>query len=141
MHEWWHNYGLLLTCTMLATTSVGFALVWLVLRRLPADYFVKPSQLPPRNPALGVIGGVVRNALGFTLLIVGLVMSIPLVPGPGLLSILVGCSLIGLPGKQKIAVWILRLPHLQEWINRRRRDCGQPPLLLPPYHGDFPGSE
>src|SRR5436305_164344 len=116
MQKWWHDHGLLLACVMLAVTLGGIIVVILFLRRLPADYFVAPPRRSPQRSVWDVVRNVVRNVAGIALLILGLFLSLPLIPGPGVLAILVGLSLTNFPGKRKVEICILRLPYLLSWI-------------------------
>ena len=53
----------------------------------------------------GLIG---KNALGIMLVLLGILMSIPGVPGQGILTILLGIMLIDLPGKRALEYKILK---------------------------------
>jgi hypothetical protein len=69
--------------------------------------------------------------LGVILLLLGLVLSLPLVPGPGFVLILLGVSLMDFPGKRRLELWILRTPSVLHPINRLRVRLGRPPLRVP----------
>lgn len=95
---------------------------WLV-RRLPVDYFVR---LPPKHP-LPVL--LLRNVLGFALIAAGIAMLV--LPGQGILTILVGVSIVDLPVKHRIMRWLLRRPKVQEYVQLLRSKGGKPPLVIP----------
>lgn len=98
------------------------AIPWL-LRRLPADYFVRP---PPKHP-LPV--KIVRNLLGFTLITAGITLLV--LPGQGILTILIGLSIVDLPAKHRAVCWILQRPRVLNAVQRARAKTGRPPLVVP----------
>lgn len=106
-----------------------------VLVRLPADHFVRPRRTW-REAWSGSfwrkLGTVSRNLLGIVLLVAGGIMSIPVVPGPGLLTILIGLYLVDFPGKQRLQRQVLQIRRIRGPVNRLRARFGRPPLELPP---------
>ena len=73
-----------LSVSTLATTAIVGAFLVMI----PPDHFV--GKRPPERNLLLRIG---KNALGALLVAVGIVLSLPGVPGQGLLTILVGILL------------------------------------------------
>ena len=113
----------------LITTAFGIALVvW-----LPADHF---SRLPAgdagwrKDPVLRWSVLILKNALGVVLLPVGVVMVIPGVPGPGLVFILLGVSLLDFPGKRRLERRLLAVPSVLRFLNSVRKRFNRPPLLI-----------
>jgi len=98
------------------------AIPWMV-RRLPADYFVRPS------PERSFQRKVARNILGSALIAAGIAML--LLPGQGIITILLGLSIVDLPIKHRIMRWLLQRPRIQEGIQRLRSKAGKPPLVIP----------
>lgn len=103
------------------------------LTRLPADYFSQREQISfgiPVGPrARGrVILRILRNLLGCVLLILGLLMLV--LPGQGLLSILVALFLIDFPGKRRFERWLIARPPVLRAINALRVRAGRRPLEL-----------
>ena len=100
--------------------------------RLPPDYFVRAK---PDGPAwqshrvLWLAFVAAKNLVGYLLFLVGLVMALPLVPGPGLLFMLIGLGLIDFPGKRVLELRLLRQRHVLHSVNRIRARFGRPPLL------------
>ncbi len=88
------------TAVSVASAVVSVFAVGAVLARIPADYFVNPAARLPidRHPVLKVLVVVGRNLLGYVLIVLGVVLSLPGVPGQGVLTILMGVMLIDLPG-------------------------------------------
>jgi len=105
--------------------------VWLVafvLNRLPADYFLSrksPEHLTPRQSWPAWVG---RNVAGAVLILLGIFMSVPGVPGQGLLTIFIGIVLIDVPGKKALERRFVRLPKVLHAINALRARFGHPPL-------------
>lgn len=69
-----------------------------------------------------IIRVVLRNVLGYTLVVVGAFLSLPGIPGPGNAIILVGLAFADWPGKRRFFRW-LRSFHWFEtvdgWIHRK----------------------
>lgn len=108
---------------------MGFLLV-----RLPADYFCDSSSRDfwiDRHPIIRRTGLVVKNLLGAVLVSLGVVLALPGVPGPGILTILIGVILLDFPGKRRLERWLVGRPAILGTINRLRRRYGQPPLARP----------
>ncbi|MBX3200331.1 MAG: hypothetical protein KF894_19495 [Labilithrix sp.] len=100
------------------------AIPWVV-RRLPADHFVRP---PPQH---GLARRIAQNLLGVTFIAAGIAMLV--LPGQGILTILIGVSIVDLPVKHRLMRWLLLRPAIQDGIQRLRARAGKPPLLLPPH--------
>lgn len=111
---------------------VSLFIVGYVLSRLPADYFVNPAARRPidRHPVLKVLVAIVRNGLGYALIALGVVLSLPGVPGQGLLTIFMGVLLIDFPGKHGFERWLVSQRVILAGVNRLRAKAGQPPLEM-----------
>jgi hypothetical protein len=112
----------------------GLIVTPLVIARLPADYFIRP-KVPEgswrnRHPVIRVTLRTVKNLLGAVLVVAGIAMLV--LPGQGLVTIVVGVSLFDFPGKRRLAVRILRQRPVFQTINWVRSKAKQPPLVLPP---------
>ena len=83
-----------------------------------------------RHPVLRGVGKIGKNLLGVVLLGLGVLLSLPGVPGPGLLTMLIGLVLVDLPGKRKLERSILGRPSVLRTVNRLRKRFGEPPLVL-----------
>jgi hypothetical protein len=103
----------------------------LILVRLPPHYF---DERHPRkwmenhHPALRLIGHVVKNAVGFVLLAAGIAMLV--LPGQGILTMLIGLSLVDFPGKRQLERKLIGQPAVLNTINKVREKFGQPPLTV-----------
>lgn len=113
----------------IASILLVLALLPLVVVRLPADYFdpVRPSAPPPRS-VWGWIGRVLRNVLGWLFVLVG--VALLLLPGQGLLTMLIGLMMVDFPGKRGVERRILARPAILRVVNRMRERRGRPPLIV-----------
>ena len=106
---------------------------WLCVR-LRSDHFLphpSPAAVrPPRHPMIRVSLLVVKNVAGMILLAAGIAMLV--LPGQGILTILIGLMLLSFPGKRAIELRLLRLPGVLPAINAIRARSKMPPLQLPP---------
>lgn len=120
--------GLFVSSLFLSVAAAVFVIV-----RLPAHYFhVKdPEPFWADRPAwqrhLGRIG---KNVLGAILVVLGVIMSLPGVPGQGLLTIFIGLVLLDLPGKRALERRFIRVPAILNACNRLRARFEKPPITL-----------
>jgi len=111
--------------------SIVAAIVVVV--RLPADYFAGAAPkriLHVRSRALSVVLRVAKNVIGVVLLALGFVMSIPGVPGQGILTMLLGLMLVDVPGKRRLEQRLVARPSVRRAIDKMRARWGRPPLVL-----------
>jgi hypothetical protein len=117
----------------LVTFAVSLAIVSFILVKLPADYFSKSkdrellSDLPRGIRIAAMVG---KNVLGAILVLLGIILSIPGVPGQGILTILLGIMLLDFPGKHRLEQKIVSRPKVRETIDAMRRRFGKPPLIV-----------
>jgi len=76
------------------------------------------------------MGTVLKNIFGAILILIGAILSLPGLPGPGLLILLAGVFLLDFPGKRKLLCKILSGPSLLRSVNRLRKKFSRPPLLI-----------
>lgn len=113
--------------------AINLALVSFILVKLPANYFRKSysrnlwKSSPRIVRVLGVIG---KNVLGLLLVALGVVLSLPGVPGQGVLTILLGIMLLDFPGRRRLELWLVSRPRVFKAINSLRHRFGKPPLVL-----------
>jgi len=114
------------------TTVLSLAAVTIVLVRLPATYFQDNfvSPLVGRHLIVRWIRVILKNILGAVLILFGLLLSLPGVPGQGLLTILIGLMLLDFPGKRRIERRLVASPIIQRAINALRARFGKPALVL-----------
>ncbi len=117
----------------LATFLLNLAIVSIILVKLPADHFSKGHKTKfwsGPNPALHAAKIIGKNILGVLLVALGVVLSIPGVPGQGLLTILLGVMLLDFPGRHRLEQKLLSRPGIVNTINGLRKRFGKPPLKL-----------
>lgn len=113
--------------------AISLAVVSLILVKIPPDYFNedRPNKFwSGRHPAIRLLGLIGKNLLGVVLVALGIVMSVPGVPGQGILTILLGIMLLDIPGRQKLERKIVRQPRVLKSINKLRHRFGKPDLEL-----------
>jgi hypothetical protein len=115
---------IVLTVGMFLGTLVGIP-IFLV--RIPNDYF---SRQKKRSTLVSVI----RTVAG--ILVVGLGVAMLVLPGQGLLTVLVGLAMMDLPFKKRLIRKILSNEKVSSTITKLRRKHGRGPLELP--GGDEP---
>lgn len=105
----------------------------LVVISLPPDYFVRERRDPVRQlrrrPLLWAAVMVAKNLLGAALIAAGIAMLV--LPGQGLLTILMGLALTNFPGKFTLERRFVRVPSVGRALNRIRSAAGRPPLEIP----------
>lgn len=117
----------------IVTFSISLAIVSFIMVKIPANYFKKdrPRKVLPNHPPVIrylVIAG--KNVLGVLLVALGIVLSLPGVPGQGILTILLGIMLLDFPGKQSLEHKIVSRPRVHDAINKLRHRFGKPKLVL-----------
>src|SRR5829696_2974762 len=107
----------------LASLVGSAAAAAIVLCRLPADYLLRDPHVAPADSRprwQWLLRAVGKNLLGALLVILGVVLSLPGVPGQGILTILLGVMLLDLPGKHEVERRIMCRPAIFRSINRLR---------------------
>ncbi len=105
----------------------------LILVRLPADYFdtrIPRHWMKDHHPLLRLMGLIVKNVLGIVFFLVGFAMLF--LPGQGLLTMLIGISLMDFPRKRELEAKMVGQPTLLGVINTMRQKFHKPPLSLAP---------
>ena len=122
--------GLLIFVASLVVSSI--ACVFVILRLPPHYFHSNRFDFPAENPPTWrrVLGLVVKNVLGVGLVVLGLVMSLPGVPGQGLLTMFMGVVLLDLPGKRALERRIIATPAIFHACNRLRQRFGKEPFTL-----------
>lgn len=115
------------------TFSLSLGVVSFILIKLPANYFRDDHPrdfLSDKNAVLRVAAIVGKNLLGAMLVALGIVMSLPGVPGQGILTILLGIMLLDFPGKRRLEQRLISRPSVLRAVNKLRSRFGKPELLL-----------
>ena len=117
----------------LVTFSINLAIVSFVLVKIPANYFSKDQSrafLSGRPPVLRYLAVGGKNLLGVLLVALGIVLSLPGVPGQGILTILLGIMLLDFPGRRSLEHKLVSRPRVLNTINKLRHRFGKPNLVL-----------
>lgn len=113
--------------------AISLSVVSFILVKIPPDYFQenRPNEFwSGRHPVIRLLGTLAKNLLGIVLVALGIVMSIPGVPGQGILTILLGIMLLDFPGRQKLERKIVSQPRVLKNVNKLRHRFGKPELVL-----------
>ena len=104
-----------------------------ILVRLPTDFFdirVPRPWMEDHHPVLRVMGHLVKNLVGAIFLFAGFLMLF--LPGQGILTMLIGISMLDFPGKRKVEAKLIGQPTVLHAINGMREKFGKPPLIIAP---------
>jgi hypothetical protein len=116
-----------------ASFLINLAIVSVILVKLPKDHFSKRRKTKfwsGPHPALHAAKVIGKNVAGVLLVALGVVLSIPGVPGQGLLTILLGVMLLDFPGRHRLEQKLLSKPSIVNSINRLRKRFDKQPLEL-----------
>ena len=123
---------LLMLSIISAVLFVGTLIVIpIILVRLPEDYFdvrVRRTWMQDHHPVLRIVGRVFKNIVGFVFLVAGISMLV--LPGQGVLTILIGLSLLDFPGKQRLQARIIGQHTVLHAVNSLRARFGKPPFVI-----------
>jgi len=107
-------------------------LIPVVVVRLPCDYFAGSKRTPAawsgRHPVMRLALLAGKTAAGVVFVLAGTAMLF--LPGQGVLTILIGLTLLNFPGKFRLERRIVRVPPVIRSINWMRRRTGRVPLQV-----------
>lgn len=130
--DWVSQHKLLLGTV--AGLSTGLLLIsiiatpWLV-AQLPANYLLPGKTKPPRHPVVHFAIVSSGTLIGSTLILLGLIMLV--MPGPGLITLLLGISICSFPGKGRLFRHIASRDSVFASLNWMRRRHGKAALIHP----------
>ena len=107
-------------------------LVPVLVVRIPPDYFAekKRHRWEPwahEHPLIRWSLLIAKNLLGYIFIILGIAMLV--LPGQGVLTILIGIMFINFPGKYRLERWVVTRAPVLKTINSLRQRAGHPPLI------------
>lgn len=124
--------GWIVAASLLLLIATPVIVSWIVLR-LPVDYFTAEisttSLWRRRYPVIGVALLVVKNFVGIVLILAGIAML--MMPGQGLLTMLVGLSLVDFPGRHRLLRYLGTRPSVWRTVAWLRKRAGKLPLKHP----------
>lgn len=104
---------------------------WLIIR-IPPDYFSEParkrSTLFSGHPLLAILFKMIRNTIAVFFILLGVLLLV--LPGQGLLTILIGVFLADFPGKHRLVNWIVSKKSVMNTINWLRKKSGKEPIQV-----------
>ena len=104
----------------------------IIVARLPVDHFIvscrRMSPWRSCRPVRNTLLAVLRNLLGTALVIGGVMMLV--LPGQGILTIVIGLLMIDLPKKRAFQARLLAWKPVNRGINWMRRRAHQPEFVL-----------
>lgn len=115
--------------------SMGFSFLCIavVMVKIPENYFSSHYQqdfMPNSSWAVRWGAVILKNVFGVFLILLGLVLSLPGVPGQGILTILLGLIMLDIPGKRPLEAKIIKRPSVLAAINNLRARFRKPPLVM-----------
>ena len=128
----WHKV-LIGALLFVGSFLVNLAIVSFILVKLPKDHFSKRRKTKfwsGPHPALHAAKVIGKNIGGLLLVALGVVLSLPGVPGQGLLTVLLGIMLLDFPGRHALEQKLLSRPGIVNTINSLRKKFDKPPLEL-----------
>ncbi|HSK73276.1 MAG TPA: hypothetical protein VK892_16370 [Pyrinomonadaceae bacterium] len=129
------SWGRILIGVGIFLLSLGFSFlsIVVVMVKIPANYFSShyEQDFMPGSPWLVRWGAVIaKNLFGAFLVVLGIFLSLPGVPGQGILTILLGLIMLDIPGKRPLEARIIKRPSVESAINKLRARFNKPPLIL-----------
>ena len=133
MLEWMQDHQAILwtlSAASLVTFFASLILVPVLVVRIPPDYFthrVRPrSRWADQHPLIRLTLRVGKNVLGGLFVLAGIAMLV--LPGQGLLTMLIGFLMLDGPGKYRFEKWLIARPFVRRPINWLRARAGHAPL-------------
>jgi len=124
---WW--LGAISIVTFLGTLIV----VPLLIVRIPADYFLRDKQQArdgrQQHLLARLFGFALKNLLGLIFVLAGVAMLV--LPGQGILTILIGLMMMNFPGKHALEQRLVQQPTVLRALNWMRAQANQPALIVP----------
>jgi len=102
-----------------------------ILIRMPPDYFQNHHHKPwfaNHHPVVRILGLFVKNIIGIVFLLAGMAMLV--LPGQGLLTMLLGILFIDFPGKHRLEKKLNQHPTILKTINALRKKVDKPPFTF-----------
>jgi len=134
MHQWLVDHLAWITAASIACTVLLTGVGVFVVVLLPVDYFDRgkrqPAVLPGRHPIGRLLFRIFKNIVGLLALILGIILALPLVPGPGMLFILLGVSMMDVPGKFALERRLIGNRLVLKSVNLLRTRFHRPPMTF-----------
>jgi hypothetical protein len=116
---------------ILISIVISYGAIVFGMIKIPADYFTEGYAREIKSDShftVRWIGLIVKNLLGFLLIITGIIMIFT--PGPGVPTILLGLIMMDIPGKRPLEARLIKRPMVLSAVNDLRAKYGKPPLVM-----------
>lgn len=134
--DWITKHSSLITTLAVLSVLSSFLYaigVFVAVVRMSPQYFVQnvtsEKTWQGQHPLLHVFFKGLKNLAGLGIIVLGVAML--LLPGQGILTILIGLTLLDFPGKRRLEIWFVRRSSILNGINRIRKKARREPLKLP----------
>ncbi|MFL2547346.1 MAG: PGPGW domain-containing protein [Candidatus Rariloculaceae bacterium] len=109
----------------------GMALAPYLVTRIPPDYFLHDRRHTKSHPFTlsGLVLAAIKNLIGAIFVVAGLLLLV--LPGQGLITLLIGLMIMNYPGKFALERWLVQRPHVLASMNWLRGKLDYPPLISP----------
>ena len=131
-----HNHEELILWLAIASVIgliASFVLIPWMLVHIPSDYFSyekrQKYQWGNCPPIIRLVLLLIKNILGILFVISGIIML--LIPGQGIITIIIGIILMDFPYKYNIEQWIISRPAILKAINQLRAKAKQSSIVRP----------
>ncbi|MFL2554543.1 MAG: PGPGW domain-containing protein [Candidatus Rariloculaceae bacterium] len=98
---------------------------------IPPNYFLSDYRNPPSRfpPHIGIALAVIKNIVGAFCVVTGILLLV--LPGQGLITLILGLMIMNYPGKYALERRLIRLPNVLSTINWLRDKFEKQPLESP----------
>ncbi len=130
METFLHTYGSLVTLLGIVSTITFFLsllIIPLVIQRLDTDFFIhlhEHTKKEDEHPMTFILLRALRYLLGSVLIVAGLLMLF--LPGQGIITTILGISLLDFPGKKMLTDKIVGFHSVQNGLNWVRKKGNKP---------------
>jgi hypothetical protein len=130
------HFILLIILLTTAVSIIYFIVITYIITRLDHTYFMRDKtskvapipELTPENSPLHYPIKIIKVTFGLVLLVCGLAMLV--LPGQGLITIVIALSLIPFPGKHKVERNLLARHSIRSSLNWIRKKANKPPFIF-----------
>ncbi len=135
MLELLHNYKnefIILAWISVVLLAISIAVIpWIVIK-IPQDYFSERYRVriskQSGHPLFTQFLAGIKNLFGFILVVLGILMLV--LPGQGILTILIGLFFMNFPGKYRLERKIVSSPKVLKSLNWIRAKANKSPLVI-----------
>jgi uncharacterized membrane protein len=130
IHQAWvGGLSLLSVITFIASLLI----IPMMVVKMPEDYFLYDKshlkEFRRQHPIIRLFSVIFKNILGAVFIVAGVIMLI--LPGQGVLTILIGFTLVNFPRKRALERRIIQNQAVHKAINWIRAKAGKPPVRVP----------